>query len=290
MRTLEGDAIADHNSGLFFTQKLRKLYLGDQGMIKLMSTQEDKNEKITNLFKYQEDKWFPLFISIVNALVYAFILLMVTHVDKNYENVIYGLREYPLGNWVGLISIPAFIITYLSIKLIKSPLYKVSSIFVSSVIILAILSVTNFNIGNHGQVEMPNMALAAFLLLSETTISVITFMHYRKIDFKYITEDNIAESAKIQRLQFEYNMYSRVLLTIIAAFLGAFYTMYCNITKVFETFTKNVEATTLIFNNMLLAMSVFAILIIILTIQVLVIVFFAAEYLTHIEVKPDKSG
>jgi hypothetical protein len=255
-----------------------------------MDIEENKNKKITNLFDPGENTWFPLFISIVNALVYAFIVLMVTHVDRNYENVIYGVREYPWGNWVGLISIPVFIITFSSIKFIKSPLNKVSAIFVSSIIILGILSFTNFNVGNQGQVEMPNMALAAFLVLSETAISVITYMHYRKIELYYLLDITISESARQERLKFEYGMYSKVLLTIIAAFLGGFYTMYCNLTKVLETFTNNVNATTLIFNNMLLAMFAFSILIIILTIQVMVIVYYMAIHLTHIEAELDKSG
>jgi hypothetical protein len=253
----------------------------------LKEDKADKDKKIKDLFDKEENTWFPLFISIINALAYAFIVLIVTYVDKNYDNVVYGIREYDWGNWVALISIPVLLSTFLSTKYIKSPFKKAIATFISFAIIIIFLSFTNFYEGSRGQIELPNMALFSFLIFTAIAISVMIHMHYRKIDLSYIDKSSISANAKLERLKFEYSTYFKVLMTIVAAFLAAFYAMYLGLQKVLENFTGGIDtATTLVFNSMLLAMYVYSILIIILAIQILVLIFDMANHLTDIETDP----
>jgi hypothetical protein len=232
-----------------------------------------------DLFSPTENEKFPWVISAINAFAYIYILLTVTYVDRNYDNVVYGIRIYPWGDWIWLIGIPVFIITYLttrSTKLFKSPLLKASTIFISFILILLILTFTNFNVGSP-QIERPNGALVAFLFFSELVVCTMVYMHYREIKLDYVTNSSIPESAKLARITFEHGIYFKVLITVIAAALAAFYTMYCNLPKIFETFTKSTEATTLIFTNYVIAMFVFATFIIIFAIQTVVIIFYIAH-------------
>ncbi|NLE05230.1 MAG: hypothetical protein GX638_10600 [Crenarchaeota archaeon] len=252
-----------------------------------MGLKNDNNEKITNLFEIGENKWFPRFISVINALAYAFIVLIVTYVDRNYDNVVYGIREYAWGNWVAFISIPVFLSTYLSTKYIKSPLRKAFAIVVLFVVIIIFLSYTNFYKGSQGRIEIPNMALLSFLIFTVAAVSLIIYMHYREIDLSYIKDSSISANAKLERLKFEYSTYFKILMTIIATFLAAFYAMYLNLQKVIENFTGGIDtATTLVFNNMLLAMYVFSAFIIILIIQILMLIFYMAHHLIDIKTDP----
>jgi hypothetical protein len=131
------------------------------------------------------------------------------------------------------------------------------------------------------------MALFSFLIFTAIAISVMIHMHYRKIDLSYIDKSSISANAKLERLKFEYSTYFKVLMTIVAAFLAAFYAMYLGLQKVLENFTGGIDtATTLVFNSMLLAMYVYSILIIILAIQILVLIFDMANHLTDIETDP----
>ncbi|MCJ7442944.1 MAG: hypothetical protein MUO26_00170 [Methanotrichaceae archaeon] len=230
----------------------------------------------------KDNKWFPLVISIINAFAYAYIVLTVTYVDGHYHNLVYGLRLYPWGYWVCLIAIPVFIITYLITKSTKSPSSKAVIIFLTFILILFILTLTDFNVGDP-QVERPNGALVAFLFFSELLICTMVYMQYIEIDLKFIEDSSIPNDAKLERVRFEYSIYSKVLITVIAASLAAFYTMYCNLPRLFETFTNEAEAATLIFTNYVIAMFVFATFIIIFAIQIVVIIYYIANQLTQIK-------
>lgn len=241
---------------------------------------------LQNPFSLQENTSFPIIISLINAFAYAYILYTVTYVDGHYDNVVYGLRTYPWGEWVCLISIPVFIVTYLTTKGIKekfkSPSSKASANFIFFILLLTILTLTNFNVGSP-QVERPNGGLVAFLFFSEIVICTIIYMHYREPDLKFVEEEPIFAQARLERIKFEYGIYFKVLITVIAAALAAFYTMYCRLPDLFKTFTKTIDATTLIFTNYVIAMFVFAFFLIIFSIQTIVIIFYISRKLTDIK-------
>jgi len=260
----------------------RKNYISESQKECNMSLQDYKNYKsIFELFSPYENTWFPLFISLIYALIFTFIVLIVTHIDKNYENAVYGIRVYPWGNWVGLISIPIFATTFISTKFIQSAFSKAMAVFYSSFIIFAVLSLTNFNIGSPA--EVPNMILFTFFMFSIFAITIIVFIHYRKMSFNFIQDMSISSTAKIEKVKFEYDTHIKILITIIASLQAAAYTMYNALPRIIDNFTTGIGAMTFVFNNVLLAGYVVSLLVIIFVIQTIVVIYFIANQLAEIK-------
>lgn len=209
------------------------------------------------MFSPRENKLFPIFISLYNALLFAFIVGIETRVDSQYVNTAYGLRIYPLGYSVCFISVVVFLSTLYITRNIKSPFNKAICTFGSFELIIFVLLRTNFYIGSPN-IEFPNMGIVAFTSFAEFVVSLIIYIHYSGDILSYITNIYTLESAIIERIKFDYDLHIKSLVTVIAAYFAGFYTMYSNLNNIIETFTADPVSHTIIFNSILLSIFVFS--------------------------------
>lgn len=166
-----------------------------------------------------DDRLFPLKISILNALSYLVIVLSVTYVDSHIHHITHGLRDYPLDYSVGWISIPIFILTYLinsmrGTKIFNSAKSRAILTFLVVVVSNVILNYVYF------QPEFPHSILVFGSIMYEIIILFIAYIHNYELQFKFLQDKRIDKNAKIERIRLDYDIWKSFLFILIAGFSG----------------------------------------------------------------------
>lgn len=241
--------------------------------------------ELKKLLLSRDNLLFPVGISLVNAFIFLWIVHIETKVDSQYENIAYGLRNYPLGDDVCYFSVIVFILTFLITRTNRSALIKAVATSVSYGLIILILLRTNFYVGTP-KPEFPNMGIVAFSLFSETALILTIYVHYFE-DF-YIRINNksdIPELALIESIKLEYSIIFKFWLVLTGAFLAALYTMYVNLSDIVKTFAADPAAQTIVFNGINTSMHIFALIYVIFSVQILRKSYFIANHLTDMKRK-----
>jgi len=196
---------------------------------------------------------FALRTGIFNALAYALLVSVVTYGDSHMHHVVYGIRNYPLGYSVLLLSIPIFILTYkfnadnkifsgfleINYSLDKKPFLT----FLSLIIPIFLLLWINF------QPEFPHMCIFQFSLGYALVIALTVHAHNHKINFDFIKDDLIGDPVKIERVRLEYETWFRLIAAIVAA--------YCLINLyIFSQLIGLIEQITAVRSEQLLSMRI----------------------------------
>jgi hypothetical protein len=165
---------------------------------------------------------FAFRTGLFNALAYALLVGIVTYGDSHMNHIVYGVRNYPLGYSVILLSIPIFIITYIfnaNNKISFGPLeinyssnIKPFLTFFSLIIPIFLLLWVNF------KPEFPHMCIFQFSLGYALVISLTVHAHNHIINFDFIKNDLISESVKIERVRLEYETWFRLIAALMAAY------------------------------------------------------------------------
>jgi hypothetical protein len=165
---------------------------------------------------------FALRIGMFNALAYGLLVGIVTYGDSHIHHIVYGVRNYPLGYSVIWLSVLIFIFTYIfnaydkmsfgSLKINYSLNRKVFLTFSSLIIPTLLMLWINF------RPEFPHMSIFQFSLGYALVIALTVHAHNHTIDFKFIKEDLISESVKIERVRLEYETWFRLISALMAAY------------------------------------------------------------------------
>lgn len=157
-------------------------------------------------YKY---RW-ALFLALLNAISFCVATAIPTTVDPMLptRSKLY-ISNYPLGYGVLLLAVPIFIFTYIANTKVRKAHYKAFSTFLAITIVM-IVFLPNFD-------PMPHTFVVWSSMISGFILAVLSYVHYSKIDHKFLDDNSIDPMAKIEKLKTEHETWSKFLTLFITS-------------------------------------------------------------------------
>lgn len=155
---------------------------------------------------------FALIVALINAIAFAIITMGATYVDSQIHHVIWGVRIYPWGYKVALLSFPLLICTYVLNSRKHTGFKKAIFTCISFISFIIITLILNF------YKELPHMGVLNTSLSFLIILSAIVYMHNYQFNFDFLKDEQISDKVKLERVKIEHETWFRVLVYLIAAF------------------------------------------------------------------------
>jgi hypothetical protein len=162
----------------------------------------------------KNEKLFQIKLALFNTLGYCLVTFTSTFLDSRLtSHILWPQRTYPLGFWILMVGPLVFILTLICFKKVKSTITKIwlpSTTFA----VIGFFSLLNF------LPEFPHINVGGWILMYVIIGILTSWIHYTRIRDDYVTDSNISETARIERIKESVTSWRTLAVTFTAGYLS----------------------------------------------------------------------